>query len=661
VAAIPVSESSPVEGIHTAVLHCPDGSARVVVEGVWRAGIGGPPPVLLVDDGVRRQPVPSSDDAPPDDPVAFRAVFEVPAPLVPALEGPLTLALGLTEVQLAPPSNGARPVDPAGPVVAVDQRRVAGGAERAPRRVVAAAAGAVALSPPTGGARAPAPDADTPGGGSVRPLTVAPDPPPEPEGRAATVVGEGVLEERRARRLEQLASDLEARAERAERRVAALQDDLRELEARLHAVTEERDRLRAQLEQGGLGVEDAPGAASSVTTLPGLEEAARFLRDESDDGGGARLVAAVTPARFREEEEAASEPAGDEPDPDDPFAFALAKLRAQVPLAEDAAADTGAAAPEAQPAADAVAATEAPPAEQLAPTPRWLPDSEPLLREHVLPFVITAQRPKARWLAPAIAALSEHDEHGAAQLVAQLLPDQARTLRRDLVYDLDLAGLGPLRVELRAGSGTVFARESESADAAFAVEASPAQFAPLAAGGAPWFPRGLRARRARRIFLPLTRLASTRRRPVSLADLAAAGVAPDPNLLLRALSVAVPPAWTSSHAFSVTVSISGHTTCRLIVDDGAPIAVLRVDRAGRRRAVVARAASHGPAQDEALAARLETAADAVLRTTATALVPLLGQAEPPEDEPPATVIGDLAAVVTLLRWFDRVQGLTPRA
>jgi len=42
-------------------------------------------------------------------------------------------------------------------------------------------------------------------------------------------------------------------------------------------------------------------------------------------------------------------------------------------------------------------------------------------------------------------------------------------------------------------------------------------------------------------------------------------------------------------------------------------------------------------------------------------LPLLAQTEPPVDEEPATVLGDLTAATTLLAWFDRAQGLKPRA
>ena len=86
--------------------------------------------------------------------------------------------------------------------------------------------------------------------------------------------------------------------------------------------------------------------------------------------------------------------------------------------------------------------------------------------EQIVPYLISAEHPRTPWLSWAIAALDDRDRASAAQLVAQLLPDQARTVRRELVYDLDLDGMGPLRVELSAdGAGRVLSRDGSSPDA----------------------------------------------------------------------------------------------------------------------------------------------------------------------------------------------------
>jgi hypothetical protein len=217
--------------------------------------------------------------------------------------------------------------------------------------------------------------------------------------------------------------------------------------------------------------------------------------------------------------------------------------------------------------------------------------------------------------------------------------------------------MGPLRVELAAdGSGRVLMRDASSPDAAFALQATPKQFATLAGGGAPLFPTGLRVAGTRRFFLPLTRLARSRRKRLTLAELVEAGLPLDPGLVVRALASAVPGEWTLGHAFAVTVHIQGSQTCRVVVEEGAPLRVLRVDEQGRRPAVVAATTARPPVVAEGAVG----GADAVLTVSRAGALPLLAQAEPPADEEPATVIGDLTAATRLLGWFDRVQGLTPR-
>ena len=76
-----------------------------------------------------------------------------------------------------------------------------------------------------------------------------------------------------------------------------------------------------------------------------------------------------------------------------------------------------------------------------------------------------------------------------------------------------------------------------------------------------------------------------------------------------------------------------------------------------RRSVVARTAPAGPERPEGAVG----GADAVIGVPREGALPLLAQAEPPAEAEPATVLGDLGAATTLLSWFDRVQGLKPRA
>ena len=96
-----------VEDVHAIREGGPDGSGLVVVEGVWGGVPGGPPPVLIVDDGTRRHTIAALDGPPPDDPMAFRARFAIPAELVDRLGEGLALGVGRTEVPLRLTAGGS--------------------------------------------------------------------------------------------------------------------------------------------------------------------------------------------------------------------------------------------------------------------------------------------------------------------------------------------------------------------------------------------------------------------------------------------------------------------------------------------------------------------------------------------------------------------------
>ena len=622
-----------------------DDGGLVVVEGVWSAAHGAPPPVLLVDDGARRHTLAALPSPPPDDPMGFRATFAVPPELLDRLGENLALGLGRVEVplSLSPAALGSTAWLEGQPLVArrIEEQNESEG-EQSP---------GVDVPVPRGrrfGRRASDAEGDMPQEGIAAAILRVTSPPP-PDG--ATVVERSVIAERRARRSEQIAAVMERRALGAEDTAQELTASVRALEERLAALAAERDRLAAELQAQRAAAAQAQRAReaaearltqllsdsrSEITAtiaqagaepraLPGLEEAARALREQEPP-----------------------QPAAPVEGPD-PFADALAKLRARSDLAAIAA-------PRVM-AEPSVPEATVEPESPVAALPEQAPSVAPL-PEQVIPYVIAAAHPHVAWLAGAIAALDERDRDAAARLVASLLPDQARTARRPLVYDLDLDGLGALRVELAArGEGRVTSREGRSFDAAFTLEATPAQLAPLAAGGAPLFPRGLRVGGARRFFLPVTRLSRARRRPLSLAEAIESQLALDAGLVVRALACAVPAEWTAGRSFAVTVSVPGSETCRVHVADGSPLDVVRVDDAGRPTVVAATAGASLRRYPEGAVA----GADAVLQAPERGALPLLGQAEPPDGVAPATVLGDLAAVTTLLAWFDRVQGLRPRA
>ena len=152
-----------------------------------------------------------------------------------------------------------------------------------------------------------------------------------------------------------------------------------------------------------------------------------------------------------------------------------------------------------------------------------------------------------------------------------------------------------------------------------------AALAPLAAGGARWWLRGVRVREGRR---QVWRLARARRSPVTLADLARSSHPPDPGLVLPILAAAVEPAWTAGHAFAVEYLVDGDGGWRVTAADGAPLAV-------------------GPPTGDATA---------TVRTARAALYPVLAGVTPPAGAR-VDVEGDAAVVHALHRWFDRARGL----
>ena len=429
--------------------------------------------------------------------------------------------------------------------------------------------------------------------------------------------------ERRARGAEDTAQELGARIDA--------------LEARIAEVSAERDRLSAELELQKATVDlaelareqaearlaevlgEAPGPESvdegadiaAVRHLPGLEEAARALREQE----------VAQPA----------EPAEPMPGGVDPFAEALAKLRGD---REDLVA----------------AVVPKPPAGDRVDEPAPLP-------EQVIPYVISAEHPGRRGSRGPSRRSTSATARAAARLVTQLLPDQARTVRRDLVYDLDLDGLGALRVELSAdGGGRVLMRDGSSPDAEFSSRRPRSSSRPSRAEARRCARRAARGRRP--AVLPSADAARTRAPPAPRARRA--------RLRRRGR---LDPAWSSAPSRARSRAVDprphvrgdgqrepGRETCRVVVQNGTPLRVVRVDEHGRRSAVVAATAHARPVVAEGAVG----GADAVLTLTSRGALPLLAQAEPPGDEEPATALGDLAAATTLSSWFDRVQGLAPR-
>ena len=213
------------------------------------------------------------------------------------------------------------------------------------------------------------------------------------------------------------------------------------------------------------------------------------------------------------------------------------------------------------------------------------------------------RRSGVAWLAGAIGLLAAEDIRAAGAFLVSLLPDGARTLEEDLVYDIDLDGVGAYRVTLRGGTGEVAPRaEDAPGESEFRLSGPVAALATLGAGGAPRRLGGaVRVNGSRRA---LRRLLKSRRLPVDLGDLAAAGLVPDPALLMEALAVAVRPTWTGDSDFAVAIDVPGREPITVVADPGKRLQVVR--RAARGRGRAGRA--HHVARRAARAARAGRAA-----------------------------------------------------
>jgi len=143
---------------------------------------------------------------------------------------------------------------------------------------------------------------------------------------------------------------------------------------------------------------------------------------------------------------------------------------------------------------------------------------------------------------------------------------------------------------------------------------------------------GLKVRGSRRRARKLLRASVP---PVVLGDIARAGKAIWPGLLLAAVAGAIDPEWTKGQRFVVafrTTGESGMTVC-LRVNDGQPIETLR------------------PYNGEI---------NATVSLSDLALTCLLARAPLPNGETPL-VEGDSSALERLVRWSDRAQGLETSA
>jgi hypothetical protein len=213
--------------------------------------------------------------------------------------------------------------------------------------------------------------------------------------------------------------------------------------------------------------------------------------------------------------------------------------------------------------------------------------AEALSAVQVVPRQLPPPTHRDPWLARAIRGVAEHrGPKLAAELVGELLPAQRLVVEHPLNYGLKIVELdGRLRARLGYGQaevGPLPAAEETELD--FELRGHAADFAELAAGGAGRRLAGLEIHGRRRRARALRR---ARRRPLTLWDLAEAGIDVWPGLLLLALAEAIDPRWSIGRRFTIAFEIEGAggdstaaapATLYVQVRDGAPLAVLSSPR-----------------------------------------------------------------------------------
>ena len=444
----------------------------------------------------------------------------------------------------------------------------------------------------------------------------------------------------REQQLERAELEIRGRVDALERRVEEVQEDLaRERAARLAAESELEalkaaqaavqplvgdlrqiaGRLRVLAEAGG--PTDQAGASLTPSPPAWAEQPA----SPEELAGIVAPSAAVAPSA---QAEASSEQMAEA------LAAAIQRLRARVVAVGELQES------EAEPGRPAMESSAAPVAAEPAIEPAVAASTS-----YVPPPLVERAPPRA-WLAPAIRRVAERrDPRLAAELVLELLPAQALSVKKPIRYLAKIAELGAYEVSLTAGHGSV--RDLAGAGLieahTFLLEGPAAAFAEVAAGGSrisAWRPpAGLRIRGGRRRARPLL---GSRRAPLALSDLERAGVTVWPGLLLLALAEAIDPASTAGHSFTVAFAIEAQQSAVLQVQalQGRPLAVTR---------------SAADEQTQAAPNVMPGSAQSTLHLSERAFARLL-TAQGLDGE---TVMleGEPGPLETLLSWTDRVQGI----
>ncbi|HEY7932931.1 MAG TPA: hypothetical protein VID48_03820 [Solirubrobacteraceae bacterium] len=245
--------------------------------------------------------------------------------------------------------------------------------------------------------------------------------------------------------------------------------------------------------------------------------------------------------------------------------------------------------------------------------------------------VLQAPDRRRSWLSPALRSVAEkRDAKLAGELIVELLVAQRLVVEQPITYVAEIDELGSFCVKLDGAQSKVEKVSSPTSDEKidFLLKGPAAGFSELAGGGTGWRLPGLKVRGGKRAAKQL-RLA--RRAPVTLADLAGAGVRIWPGLLLLAMAEAIDPAWTKDHRFVLDFQITGEQTVSIYVcvSDGEPVRITRT---------------------------CEEQPGATVAVSELSLLCLLAAVPIPHQEHLQTT-GEAGLLRTFLEWTDRSQGL----
>jgi ribonucleoside-diphosphate reductase beta chain len=237
----------------------------------------------------------------------------------------------------------------------------------------------------------------------------------------------------------------------------------------------------------------------------------------------------------------------------------------------------------------------------------------------------------------ALTAIAASDPKLAARLILLTLPATASRIHGNLVYDLEVEGLGVRRVSVAGGRARVEESPDDDGGADFRIRTDPRTLVDLATGASGpmrlMLSRRLHIKGRRRRALRLREMSSA---GVDLGHVVDAGGTLDPDVLYRSLPYLIDPVWTQGHDFLVRYQVTG---------EGGGDWYVRV-RDGERLEV-----TREPPESREVDGTARVSFDTYQRMAAGKVSPSKAM------QTQLTVIeGQIHPVTVLGRWIDRAQG-----